>query len=255
MTKQWADGPYKLIPTPTEAQTKGLSKEVIWVATDMSLAHNILLLNLNSMILQCEQITDPKDIADFIIFCQCAIEEIHTHHDMEEANLFPQIAEYSGEKDVMAANFAQHHAFEAALETLEKYLSTVTPETYDGTRLKSLIEAFAKDLVPHLTDEITTLLGLEKYGGEALGKVFTEFNAKILPSVKDKHRVLPCVLGGIDKSFEGGKHNFPPFPWFVPYLVHYYFARRYRGSWRFAPCTMFGQRRELPFAKDTSEVA
>jgi hemerythrin-like domain-containing protein len=155
----------------------------------MCLAHNILLLNLNSICLQCEQVTEPKDIADFIIYCQCSIEEIHTHHEMEEANLFPQIAEYSGEKDIMVGNLAQHHAFQTSLERLEGHLATVTPETYDGKRLKNLIETFAKDLVPHLSDEIQTLLGLEKYGGEELGNLFKEFNAKILPSIKDKVRL------------------------------------------------------------------
>lgn len=152
----------------------------------MTLAHNILLLNLNSIYLQCEQVTKPKDIADFIIYAQCSIEEIHTHHALEEENLFPQVAEYTCEKDIMAGNLEQHHAFEATLGRLEKYLSTVTPETYDGKHLKHLIETFANDLVPHLTEEIETLLGLEKYGGEKLGKLWEEFNEKILPSIKDK---------------------------------------------------------------------
>jgi hypothetical protein len=62
--------------------------------------------------------------------------------------------------------------------------------------------------------------------------------------------VLPCALGGNDRTFEGGKHNFPEFPFFVPYLVNYYYARKYRGAWRFCPCTMFGVPKELEFAKD-----
>jgi len=160
----------------------------------MSLAHNILLLNLNSIYLQCEQVTEPKDIADFIIYYQCSIEEIHTHHEIEEENLFPQIAKYSGEEDIMATNLEQHHAFEASLARLETYLALVTPETYNGKWLKSLVETFGNKLEPHLTHEIVTLLGLEKYGGEKLGKLFTEFNAKIIPSIKDKVRLSICTL-------------------------------------------------------------
>ena len=162
----------------------------------MRLAHNILLLNLNSMLLQCEQVTEPKDIADFIIYCQTSIEEIHTHHELEEKNLFPALEEYSVQKNIMAENLAQHHAFEANLLWVEKYLAKVTPETYDGKQLKTLIEAFATDLVPHLNAEIPTLLNVEKYGAEKLGKIWEEFNSKILPSIKDK----VCILLPIDLS-------------------------------------------------------
>ena len=207
MTKPWANGPYTLLATPSEDLAKKVgknalslylqttndtqySKEAIWVATDMSLAHNILLLNLNSIYLQCEQVVEPADIADFLIYCQCSIEEIHTHHDLEELHLFPEIVAYSGEKDIMTINLEQHHAFEASLTTLEKYLTETTPQTYVGTELKKLVEVFADELVPHLTDEIVTLLELDKFGGEKLGKLWTEFNEKILPSIKDKVRLL-----------------------------------------------------------------
>lgn len=249
MSKPWADKPFNLIPTPTEAQTKGLSKEVIWVATEMCLAHNMLILNLNAIYHQCEQVKEPKDVADFLIFCQASIEEMRTHHEMEEKNFFPGIIEYTGDEHIMDANIEQHHGFEPGLKIFEEYLYAATPETYDGKRVKKLLEDFAVALVPHLSDEIPTLLGLEKYGGKPLGVVYERFNKQIMGSVKDKHRVLPCGLGAIDRTFEGGKHNFPPFPFFVPYLVNYVFARRYRGSWRFSPCTMFGQPRELAFAK------
>jgi hypothetical protein len=57
-------------------------------------------------------------------------------------------------------------------------------------------------------------------------------------------------LGANDRTFEGGKHNWPPFPWFVPYMVKYFFARRYKGSWRFSPCTLDGQPRPLEFVAE-----
>jgi len=189
-------------------------------------------------------------VTDFAIYCQTTIEEIRHHHEMEEKTLFPWIAEYTGQQDIMDVNVEQHHAFEAPLEVLEKYLYAITPENYDGKQLKTLVEAFAEKVVPHLSDEIPTLLALEKYGGKPLGVVYDRFNKQIISSIGDKSRVLPNGLGAIDKSFEGGKHNFPPFPFFVPYLVNYVFARKYKGSWRFSPCTMFGEKRELPFAKD-----
>jgi len=250
MANPWADQPFSLIPTPTEEQTKDFDKVVIAVAREMCLAHNAMIRNLNAIYLQCEQITVPKDQADFIIFCQAAIEVIHTHHQMEEANFFPQIAEYTGEPDIMEKNIEQHRAFDTGLTVFEGYIYKLTPEKYDAVELKRLLDGFAKVLVVHLSDEIQTLLALQKYGGEKLAPIFENFNNGVMKAVKDKHRLLPCALGCIDRTFEGGKNaDFPPFPFFVPYLVKYYFARRYSGSWRFTPCTMFGQPRPLEFTR------
>ena len=157
----------------------------------MCLAHNAMIRNLNSIYLQCEQITVPKDQADFIIFCQAAIEVIHTHHQMEEANFFPQIAEYTGEPDIMQKNIEQHRAFDAGLTIFEEHIYKLTPEKYDGVELKKLLEGFAKVLVVHLNDEIQTLLALQKYGGEKLGPIFENFNKNVMNAVKDKVCSLP----------------------------------------------------------------
>ena len=40
------------------------------VATEMALAHNIMVRNLNAIYLQAEGVKEPKDIADFLIFCR-----------------------------------------------------------------------------------------------------------------------------------------------------------------------------------------
>jgi hemerythrin-like domain-containing protein len=204
MAKVWADQPFSLIPTPTEAQTKGVRnlpptilypktnqsefcKEVIAVAREMCLAHNAMIRNINAIYLQCEQVTEPTDQADFIIFCQAAIEVIHTHHQMEETNFFPQVAEYTGEENIMQANIEQHRAFDAGLQIFEDHIYKLTPEKYDGGgELKRLLEGFAKVLVIHLSDEIQTLLALQKYGGDKLGTVFENYNKKVMASVKDK---------------------------------------------------------------------
>lgn len=203
MAKPWADQPFSLIPTPTEEQTKGVrsipptafygkanllkfDKVVIATAREMCLAHNAMIRNLNAIFLQCEQITVSRDQADFIIFCQAAIEVIHTHHQMEEANLFPQIAEYTGEPDIMQQNIEQHRAFDAGLTIFEEYIYALTPAKYDGSELKSLLEGFAKVLVVHLNDEIQTLLALQKFGGEKLGPIFENFNKRVMDEVKDK---------------------------------------------------------------------
>jgi hemerythrin-like domain-containing protein len=172
---------------------------VIAVAREMCLAHNAMIRNLNAIYLQCEQVTELKDRADFIIFCQAAIEVIHTHHQMEETNFFPQVAEYTGEKNIMEVNIEQHRAFDAGLQIFEDHIYKLTPERYDGVELKKLLDGFANVLVVHLSDEIQTLLALQKYGGEKLGVVFENFNKKVMASVKDKvcSSLSPCSNTGL----------------------------------------------------------
>lgn len=58
-------------------------------------------------------------------------------------------------------------------------------------------------------------------------------------------------MGANDLTFEGGANkNWPPLPWFVQYIAKYYIARRYKESWRFSPCTLFGVPRDLEFVVD-----
>lgn len=65
-----------------------------------------------------------------------------------------------------------------------------------------------------------------------------------------KHKVLPFGLGANDRTFDGGKHNFPNFPFFVPYMVNWIYGWKYRRVWRFSPCDVYGKPRELMFVKD-----
>lgn len=36
-----------------------------------------------------------------------------------------------------------------------------------------------------------------------------------------KQRIAPLVFGTADRSFEGGIHDFPSVPFFVPYVIHF----------------------------------
>ena len=62
-----------------------------------------------------------------------------------------------------------------------------------------------------------------------------------------QYRVIPYALGAFDPRFD--KEQSSPFPWFVPVLSWLWFSRKNRGSWRFSPLTLFGGKKELPFAK------
>ena len=63
----------------------------------------------------------------------------YTHHQMEEANLFPQITEYTGEPDIVQKNVEQHRAFDAGLTVFEEHIYKFMPEKYDGVELNRLL--------------------------------------------------------------------------------------------------------------------
>lgn len=150
----------------------------------------------------------------------------------------------------METNVKQHEAFHAGLEKFGHYVEGVKIEDWDSGRLLGIVDEFGEALQVHLREEIETLLGLEKYGGEKLKKAWDDLEKKIQKEMTDKLKVIPAGLGAIDRTFEGGRHkHWPPFPWFVPYLVKYFFMWKYKGVWRFSPCTVFGEPKELAFVK------
>jgi hemerythrin-like domain-containing protein len=152
----------------------------------MSLAHNLMVRTLNAIYLQCDGVSKPEDVKDFILFCQCAIEEIGIHHRLEESDLFPAIAEYTGEKEIMETNIAQHHAFEVGLKKFQEYIYAATFETYDGKVVKAMVQEFGGILAVHLADEIPTLLGLDKYGGEKLLGAYKKMEKTMFANLGDK---------------------------------------------------------------------
>ena len=86
----------------------------------------------------------------------------------------------------MERNIQQHHAFDAGAEKFKEYTHSVTPETYEGEKLKAIVDEFGPALTAHLSDEIQTLLRLDKYGGEKLAKVWQELGKKATEGIEDK---------------------------------------------------------------------
>ncbi|CAG8979485.1 hypothetical protein HYALB_00012085 [Hymenoscyphus albidus] len=171
---------------------------------------------------------------------------IHAHHESEENHLFPALVKYTKNPTLMAGNLSQHATFHTGLETLHTYSTTTPPTSYSSTILRSIIDSFATELFTHLNDEIATLLALQQYESEGLKGPWSE-NQKHANDTGTFDEMLPLALGCVDKGFEGGIHKFPPVPWFVPYVVNYWFARKHRGAWRFNPCDAWGNPRELAF--------
>ena len=59
----------------------------------------------------------------------------------------------------MMDNVEQHKLFHDGIETMEAYFGQVqkSPSTYDGKRVRSIIETFGGVFCKHLTEEIATL--------------------------------------------------------------------------------------------------
>jgi hypothetical protein len=137
------------------------------------------------------------------------------------------------------------------LEALHKYALETDAARYDGTKVCELIDVFKSALREHLADEIDTLWSMDSVSaGSAESKKLLQIykRCEAEASKQDKHVVPPMVLGLCDKTFEGG-NSWPAMPVGSAYFVHYIFARKHRGAWRFLPCDTWSQPRQLPFAK------
>lgn len=132
----------------------------------MIIVHNLLLRGINSIYLQCINVErDPAVVPDFVSYAETWGKTVHEHHDAEETLVFPEMEELAGEPGLMEANVAQHKAFHDGVGTYQAYLADVGAgkEKYDGQRLKAIIDSFMPVLRQHLSDEIDSLMALEKY--------------------------------------------------------------------------------------------
>ena len=107
----------------------------------------------------------------------------------------------------MATNIRQHESFDKGLEDLKRYADEVAtePATYEGARVRGIIDSFAPDLVGHLRDEIGTLLALERFGAGELLEAYKELEKHAVDSVdmvctvsnpilKEKAGAVPAVF-------------------------------------------------------------
>ncbi|KAI0144615.1 hypothetical protein GGR57DRAFT_322407 [Xylariaceae sp. FL1272] len=245
MSGQWADQPHPLISTLAFSQDK--SHAAYYVATEMALAHNGVIRGLNSIYLQAANLPteDLVTIQDFLTYCQCWCESMHHHHDVEEEQLFPAIERISGVKGLMEENVEQHRAFTPGFDKFDEYVKTCNSAEYDGQRVRNLIEAFSEPFTKHLHEEIDSLRALDVYDSEKIRQAYRDFEKLMMQT--DNYRIAPLVFGTADRSFEDGIHDFPSVPFFVPFVIDRVYGRRYRGAWRFNPCTISRDRRELAF--------
>jgi len=222
------------------------------MATDMCHVHNMFIRAMNSIYLQSPYVTDPADIADLLFYTKTVVITIDAHHDGEEKYLFPGLAEYTKNPNIMAVNRAQHAAFHEGMEKLGEYCSKTSPADYAHSTFQAIIDSFAAPLFKHLSDEIPTILALKEYPSKDLKAIWAKAE-KHINDVGSFDEMFPLAFGCMDRGFEAGQHKFPPAPGFVNFVVKYWFARKHQGAWRFNPCDMWGTPRPLLFLPKEGE--
>jgi hypothetical protein len=230
----------------------------------MVVIHNIIIRGLNSIYLQAPHVK-PKDYADFIGYCLCWSDVLHTHHHCEETIAFPEIEKSSGVKGIMDANVHQHgeysscplsrtraycalEAFSSGVKDYQTYLLDVksSPATFSGSRLCEIIDAFATILLTHLSEEIPTLLSLSKFGDKIDMDNIWEKDGKAAVGMSDKTAGLAFFFLNCDTTFEGGKWAaFPPIPRPIRWVFTHICTWPNRAYWKFASCDYSGKPQDL----------
>ena len=172
----------------------------------MAHAHNVLIRGLNSVYQQASNVTNESDVRDFLSFTNAWIQTVEHHHDTEEATMFPKLAAFTQNPDIMAGNLGQHEAFQGGLHELLDYIGRTDARAYSATTFKGIVDGFAPALIKHLHEEITTFLALEKYDSQGLLKVWKE-SEEVAKGAKNPHMFV----------------SRKPFPWYttIPALPLY----------------------------------
>ena len=72
----------------------------------------------------------------------------------------------------MQKHVEQHAMIDAGLEKLRRYSESTSKETYDGVKLRGIIDEFAEVFEEHIRDEIETILNLcDKIDSACLKKI------------------------------------------------------------------------------------
>ena len=81
---------------------------------------------------------------------------------------------------LMAENLDQHRAFHDGMLAFKAYCTTTTAETYDSKKLLDILDSFCLVLQEHLTEEIDTLLALEKFDAKQLEAEWAEMERGLI---------------------------------------------------------------------------
>jgi hypothetical protein len=181
MANLWADAPLELIPVTGIENRPDVPKDhsAVDIARNMVQLHNIIFRGFNSSYNQCLAVkAGTPEARDFLIYNQILFETIEAHHYSEETYFFPELEKFTGEKDLMTVNIAQHRDFDDGLHKLRDYAYGTDAKDYDGEKLKAILDKLGPVLAKHLRAEIATLLDLSKYDSAGVKKLWLDVDPK-----------------------------------------------------------------------------
>ncbi|EMD90556.1 hypothetical protein COCHEDRAFT_1031851 [Bipolaris maydis C5] len=252
LSTPWADTPCELITTPQHATGK---TDIFTVgATHMAHIHNAILRGYNSIYLQAPHVKDA-DKAAFVGYALTWFRFVKSHHDDEEAELFPAVEQVLNDKNIWGETHKEHESFLQGLSEYSTYLSTLpSPTALNGTHLQSLMSSFQPAFSHHFHSEISTIAALATHPfapapntpeADAAATVFKSWGKKTVMKAGTLD-VVPFFLMNLDAAFEEGKWaDWPPMPRLVRWGLVNAAGSVYGAWWKFASCDASGRPRDL----------
>ncbi|KAF2127001.1 hypothetical protein P153DRAFT_388323 [Dothidotthia symphoricarpi CBS 119687] len=248
----WADSPCSLITTPQYA-TK---KDDIFTtgATHMAHIHNAILRGYNSIFIQAPYVTD-EDKPAFVGYAMTWYVFVKSHHDDEEAELFPKVEEVLGSKEIWNETHQEHASFLTGLANFEAYLRELpTPQAFQGTELIHIMSSFQESFCHHFHHEIQTIASFAALPSapapnspqaEQAAATFKAWGKKTVTKA-GTFDVVPFFLLNLDATYEEGMWaNWPPMPAPVRWGLVNVAGSVHWGWWKFASCDAAGKPRAL----------
>jgi hypothetical protein len=251
-SKEWADHPMRLIPTPQFETSK---TDLFTVgATHMNLLHTSILRGFNSIYLQAPHVQEA-DKRDFVGYSLTWYRFVKSHHDDEEANLFTKIEELLDDKTIWSETHEEHEAFLPGLAEFNTYLSGLTsPSDLSGAELIRIMDSFRASFEHHFHHEIAIIAALADHpkapreGTPEAAAASGTFKAwgKTTVSKAGMLDVLPFFLLNLDATFEDGMWaRWPPMPAPIKWGMTNIAGSWHGGWWRFSSCDAQGKPKNL----------
>ncbi|KAI2464443.1 hypothetical protein F4781DRAFT_439545 [Annulohypoxylon bovei var. microspora] len=195
--KPWADEPWPLIEPLS--RTQRITHSAHHIANELSHTHNAMLRGLNALYLQAPFVRDPVDVADFLFLARVWSGWVLDYHEMKESAMLPGFEAVLGlERGILGGREKglrtgrdggvdnaddadsdnkqeEKGGKEKDIETPSPDLPTLLqnlhsyavethpqPSSYAPSTLRTLLTSLASVLVPHLHNQIPTLLHMQE---------------------------------------------------------------------------------------------
>jgi len=148
----------------------------------------------------------------------------------------------------MDTNVAQHEAFHDGVEAFNIYLTSLAgkEQTFSGTELVRIIDTFSTSLAKHLSDEISCLTELSRFGDRLPLFTISQTEGRHQSGSMSKTKAIVFFLLNQDRTYEDGLwEHWPPIPVVVRWLMIRILGSWHAGWWKFASCDYGGQPQKL----------